>query len=72
MNKSQKSFNGTPQAKERRNKVIKLLELQLKSGTKTEKVSQLTLSTTGANQIPLEEQDVKRIKKELTTLIKRV
>lgn len=72
MNKSKKLYNGQQKAKQRRVSTIERLELQLKSGTKTEKVSHLTLSTTGANQIPLEEQDVKRIKRELSILKTRI
>jgi hypothetical protein len=56
----------------RRVRALRRLEDQLKKGTKTEKVSLLTKATTGANQIPLEEVDVKRIKKEITTLKSKI
>ena len=56
----------------RREKALRGLEKQLKRGTKTEKVAQLTLATTGANQVPLEEKDVKRINKEINILKQKV
>jgi len=56
----------------RRKKVIERLEDQLKSGTKTEKGDALRKATVGLDQIPLTEQDVKRITKELSTLKNRV
>jgi hypothetical protein len=64
--------NYTGGVKNRRSRVISRLEAQLKSGVKTERVSQLTLATTGANQIPLEEKDIKRIKKEIETLKSKI
>ncbi len=57
---------------ERRKSALARLENQLKSGFKTEKVAQLTLVTTGANQIPLTEEDITRIKKEISILKQRV
>lgn len=72
MNHSKKLYNGTKQARERRERTILRLETQLKNGTKPEKVSKLTLATTGFNQIPLTESDVKRIKAELLTLKTRI
>ena len=72
MNKSMKLYSGTQKSKQRREKVILRLENQLVSGMKTEKVSYLTKVTTGANQLPLESGDIKRIKKELTTLKTRI
>ena len=53
---------------ERRKGVLARLEAQLASGVKTEKVSQLTLATTGANTVPLEDADIKRIKSEIAAL----
>lgn len=67
-----KLYNGQQKVRERRVRTIKMLEEQLKSGVKTEKVSKLTLSTTGANKIPLTEEDIARIKKELNILKGRV
>jgi hypothetical protein len=55
----------------RRVRALRRLEDQLKKGTKTERVSLLT-KLPGANQIPLEEVDVKRIKKEITTLKSKI
>lgn len=52
----------------RRERAKERLKAQLEKGTKTEKVSQLTLATTGANQIPLTKEDITRIKKELVAL----
>lgn len=72
MNQSKKLYNGTQKSKQRRESVILRLEQQLKLGTKTAKVSGLTLYTVGAEQIPLLESDVKRINKELLTLKARV
>lgn len=69
---TQRGVNERSARKIRRENVIRRLEAQLKSGTKTEKVAQLTKATTGANQLPLEEKDVKRIKKELEVLKSRV
>lgn len=56
----------------RRIRAKQRLEAQLKSGTKTEKVAALTLYTTGANQLPLTENDVKRIEKEITILNNKI
>lgn len=56
----------------RREGAIARLESQLKSGTKTEKVSFLTKVTTGANQEPLTPKDRERIEKELAILKSRV
>ena len=59
-------------AKQRRERAIVRLEAQLKAGTKTEKVSQLTLATTGANQLPLTDKDRERIQKEIDVLKSRI
>ena len=68
----QKSGRNKVAQLERRKSALARLENQLKSGTKTEKVSMLTLVTTGANQVPLTEEDVKRIQKEISILKQRV
>lgn len=63
MNKSTKHFNGTPQARARRERVVKLLEAQLKSGIKNY----------GGNPAePLTDDDVKRINKELEIIKTRI
>lgn len=72
MNHSKKLYNGMQSAINRRINVINRLENQLKSGTKTEKGSTLTKATSGLNQIPLSEKDIKRIKSELLTLKNRI
>ena len=56
----------------RRQTALNNLKAQLKAGTKTEKVSMLTLATTGAEQIPLEDKDIKRIEREISILKTRV
>ena len=71
MNQSKKLYNGTQKSKQRREKVILRLEEQLKSGNKT--LSNLLHKELGGTKvIGLEESNVKRIKKELTTLKARV
>ena len=52
----------------RRESAKQRLLLQLEKGTKTEKGSILTKATVGLQQIPLEEKDIKRIKKELNMI----
>ena len=52
----------------RRQSALELLEAQLKSGQKQEKVNGKTTST----MIPHTEKDTKRIKKEIETLQKRI
>lgn len=69
MNKSKKLFNGQQKAKQRRENVILRLETQLKSGFKPNKDKECAI---GDLALPLEEQDVKRIKSELQTLKSRV
>ena len=59
-------------AKARRVRVITRLEAQLKAGTKTEKVHQLTLATTGPNQIPLTDKDRERISAQIQVLKTRI
>lgn len=54
--------------KNRQKRALERLENQLKAGTKTEKVNQLTKVTTGPNQIPLSEADINRINKEIQIL----
>ena len=65
-NGSQKKFNGTPKAKTRRTNVIVRLEKQLKSGNKTTKAEGKIVS------VSLDEKDINRINKELTTLKTRI
>ena len=60
----------TVQKQSRRKRALTMLETQLKSGVKTEKVDG---KTTG-NKVPLSEHDTKRLKKEidiLTQLLKK-
>lgn len=59
-------------AKARRVRVIARLEAQLKAGTKTEKVHQLTLATTGANQLPLTDKNRERIETQIQILKTRI
>ena len=54
----------TVQKQSRRQRALTMLETQLKSGVKTEKVDG---KTTG-NKVPLSEQDTKRLKKEIENL----
>lgn len=70
-NKSKKGFNGTPQARSRRERVVARLEAQLKLGTKQSLVTTEGGSATWQN-IPLETKDVERIKKELEILKTRI
>lgn len=59
----------------RRKSVIDRLENQLKLGTKPAKYEDegiLNLALKTNIQVPLEEKDIKRIKKELSTLKERV
>jgi hypothetical protein len=65
-NGSQKKFNGTPKAKTRRTNVIARLEKQLKVGNKTSKIEGKITS------VSLDEKDINRINKELTTLKTRI
>lgn len=67
-----KRYDKRKPAVARRAKVIPRLEAQLKSGVKPEKVSMLTYATTGPNNVPLDENDIKRINKELSILKSRV
>lgn len=57
------------QAKERRRRVIVMLEHQLKIGRKPSKISDETHEHIW---VPLEEKDINRIKKELDTLKGRI
>jgi hypothetical protein len=67
MNTSKKGFNGQPQARDRRTRVIARLEAQLKRGVKTPKKNQQT------SDVPLlTDADVKRIEKELSILKNRI
>lgn len=52
----------------RRKAALSRLKDQLKRGTKPERVALITLYTTGANQLPLEKQDIQRIQKEISIL----
>jgi hypothetical protein len=65
-NKPQKGFNGTPKARTRRTNVVNRLEAQLKSGMKP------ALKPATGIDVALEEQDIKRINRELETLKKRI
>lgn len=65
-NKSKKGFSGTPQARERRTKVVERLEAQLLKGFKP-----ALKPATGVDE-PLTEGDVVRIKKELLILKTRI
>lgn len=56
----------------RRKDALERLKSQLKLGTKTEKGTIITLATTGLNQIPLEEKDIKRIEVEISVLESKV
>jgi hypothetical protein len=62
-NKSKKGFNGQPQARDRRQRVISYLENQLKAGKHTIKDNSV---------VELTDKDVERIKKELSTLKNRI
>jgi hypothetical protein len=65
-NGSQKKFNGTPKARTRRQNVITRLEKQLKASNKPAKVEGKITN------VSLEEKDINRINKELTTLKTRI
>ena len=67
MNKSKKGFNGQPQARDRRIKVVKYLENQLKRGLRPPKKDEQTIS-----DVPLLDKDIARIQKELLTLKNRI
>lgn len=66
-NKSKKGFNGIPQARERRQRVIERLEKQLKKGMRAPKKDEQTIS-----DVPLMDADIKRIEKELSILKTRI
>lgn len=66
-NKSKKGFNGIPQARERRTRVITRLENQLKKGMRAPKKGEQTIS-----DVPLMDADIKRIEKELSILKTRI
>ena len=66
-NKSKKGHSGTPQAKERRIRVVQRLESQLKRGLRPPKKNEQTVS-----DVPLMDKDITRIQKELETLKTRV
>ena len=74
MNKSTKHFNGTPPARARRAKVLLRLEKQLKEGTKPSVTEQIK----GRNKVvkselvPLTDDDVKRISKEIDIIKTRI
>lgn len=63
MNSSKKGFNGQPQARDRRSRVISYLENQLKANTHTTKEGSV---------IELTPKDIDRIKSELITLKNRI
>ena len=56
----------------RRQAALTRLETQLKKGTKPEKVAAITLHTTGADEVPLDDKDKERIKKEIGVLKNRI
>jgi len=58
-------MKGTTGINMRRANALKVLEAQLKRGTKPEKIDKKTTT----NMIPLTEFDIKRIKKEMEILI---
>ena len=66
-NKSKKGFNGTPQARTRRTRVIDRLEAQLKRGMRAPKKGEQTVS-----DVPLMDADIKRIETELSILKTRI
>lgn len=66
-NKSKKGFNGQPQARDRRIKVVKYLENQLKRGIKPLREDKQTIS-----EVSLTDKDIVRINKELLTLKNRI
>ena len=63
MNTSKKGFNGQPQARDRRSRVISYLESQLKTNTH---------NTKDGAVVELSDKDIERIKKELITLKNRI
>ena len=67
-----KLANSNGRQNERRINVLSRLKSQLKTSSKTEKGSILTKVTVGLNQIPLTEQDVKRIEKEIKVLESKI
>jgi hypothetical protein len=67
-----KLANSNGRVNERRINVLNRLKIQLKTGVKTEKGNNLTRFTTGLNDIPLTEQDVKRIEKEIKVLESKI
>lgn len=67
LNKSKKGFNGQSQARDRRIKVVKYLENQLKRGLRPPKKDEQTIS-----DVPLMDKDIARIQKELLTLKNRI
>ncbi len=67
-----KLANSNGQLNQRRIDALNRLKAQLKSGLKTEKGSNLTKFTTGLNEVPLTEQDVKRIEKEIKILESKI
>ncbi len=60
------NYGKTVPQRSRRERVIKMLEVQLKSGLKTEK------KRNDGHKIPLTEKDINRINKELVTLKARL
>lgn len=64
-NKSKKGFNGQPQARDRRIRVIARLEAQLKSGVRPPLRDEKF-------EVPLTESNIERIKKELSILKTRI
>lgn len=59
--------------KNRQKRALERLKAQLQSGTKPEKnLHPLTRATTGGNNIPLEKEDIERIKKEINILEGRI
>jgi len=67
-----KLANSNGRQNERRINVLNRLKSQLKTNSKTEKGDILRKATVGLDQIPLTEQDVKRIEKEIKVLESRI
>jgi predicted phage-related endonuclease len=70
-NKSKKGFNGTPQARERRTRVVTSLENQLRKNIKPALVTTENGSAIWTT-VQLEQNDTERIKKELSILKNRI
>lgn len=68
-----KLFKNNRQLNTRRESALKRLQVQLVSKVKPEKaLHPLTLVTTGGNEVPLTDQDIERINKEIKILQSRI